>query len=787
MIRVVWLLAGVAGLGALTWGCDDEDDAAKQKSEAAKESAQQGPWDDDPTAIPSDQPGASKAHRAHLNLLNLTHLADVHHHGLFVDFGTPARAKYTVGGWRTGWGEDGGEGDDRFTYLASTTGRVYLPIDEKGPVTLRFRLKPVGTDGMMLFLNNHQLPSVEFDKGKKLATYDVEVPAEHVVEGENYLLLRPGSTKKVAGEAVSLAVESLRVIPGHDVEDPAGVQLPRAGSLVADHEVAGQKQRSLSVRAPTRLSWHVQVPRDAKLSFRAAAPEPKGGKVRGKVRIVAPGGKAREVFSAKLGSAWLQKVVSLQPWAGRVVRVDLVTEGDPDALAAWSSPAILVPETELEGKDAEARNVIVLMVDTLRADKLKVYDPDTRVDTPAFSRFAEEGVVFEAAQSPENWTKPAVASVLTGLFPMTHGTKESEAKLPSQALMVSEVFKKKGFATGSFIANGYVSDKFGFDQGWDYYTNYIREGKSTVAENVFREAGDWIEKQKDERFFAYVQTIDPHVPYDPPDSFLKKYDARPYSGQVKPRMTANLLEKAKRNPPKVTFDRRDRQRLEALHDGEISYHDKHLAAFIERLKKLGVYENSIFVVTSDHGEEFYDHESYGHGHSVYQELLHVPFMVRWPGTVPAGKRISETVSTLDIAPTILAAAGVAVPEVMEGIDRGPHMRGRVPAGPAVAFSDFLDDRRVIRAGRWKLILRGTNATLFDLERDPAEQHELDPLQHPLAMRYCRVMLGQLMGAEDRRRWYHGQGAAASSQGLRGEDAEIDPELREQLRGLGYAH
>ena len=133
---------------------------------------------------------------------------------------------------------------------------------------------------------------------------------------------------------------------------------------------------------------------------------------------------------------------------------------------------------------------------------------------------------------------------------MTHGTKEDASSLPDAALMVSEVYKEAGFATATFLANGYVSDRFGFDQGWDHYTNYIREQRNTNASNVFGEAEAWIEKNKDGRFFVYIQTIDPHVPYDPPDRFLKMYDPKPYNGQVKNRRTHLMLDEAKKNPKK---------------------------------------------------------------------------------------------------------------------------------------------------------------------------------------------------------------------------------------------
>ena len=206
------------------------------------------------------------------------------------------------------------------------------------------------------------------------------------------------------------------------------------------------------------------------------------------------------------------------------------------------------------------------------------------------------------------------------------------------------------------------------------------------------------------------------------------YKKGEYTGQVSPRKTPDQLAEAKKTPPKITFSAADKQYLKDLYDGEVSYHDHYLGLFVERLKKLGLYDDTVFVVTADHGEEFDEHGSWGHGHSVYQELLWIPYILRLPGVVPAGKRISEAVSSMSIFPTVLDAVGVAPPNVLEDRSVLPWVRGGPPPAVPVAFSDFLDDRRVIRAGRWKLILRGTNETMFDLQSDPTEQKELDRSQ-----------------------------------------------------------
>ena len=732
----------------------------------------------------ASRPAAARDLRMQQDLLEIAHLADVDHRGLFIDFGTPARAKYTMGGWGSGWGSDGADGDVTFTY-AGESGRIYFPVREPGPLTLRFQMKPIGSHRMQVFVNNASLEGVVLQEGAEFRTYDVRVPAERVRAGENYLLLRFGGTTQVDGEAVSVAMGSLRVIAGATAPSDEGFVAPEHDTLVASVELGGAERRALAVRAPATLSYHVEIPASGRLVFGVGAEGAQG--LTAKVRVTPDGGESTEVFSAAATGAWNDQSVSLERFAGQVVRVDLVADGQGSGRLAWAAPAIMVPPPRVAERPAQVRNVVVLLIDTLRASKLRPYNPQSRVQTPVLERIAREGVLFEQAQSPENWTKPSCASVLTGLYPVTHGAKTSEARVPEGAELVSESFDAAGFATGSFIANGYVSDRFGFDQGWDHYTNFIREGKSTEAENVFSEAGDFIEQHRSERFFVYIQTIDPHVPYDPPEQYLRMYDNRTdYAGQVQPRQTPDLLERAKRAGSGVTFDASDRRRLEALHDGEISYHDHELGRFLERLQQLGVGDDTLLVITADHGEEFAEHGSWGHGHSIFQELLGVPLIFHMPRGLPHGRRVGHSVSTLNIGQTILDLTGVSGLRQAEGRSLVPDLLGDVPIGPQVAFSDFQDIRRVVRAGRYKLVLRSNlSSVLLDLGSDPGEQRERDINDFPVAGRYTRVLLGQFLGAQNRAQWLSAD--QERRQELQSESAEMDDTLRAQLRALGYAN
>jgi choline-sulfatase len=750
----------------------------------------------------SDEPGGTgprpaqaESLRMHLDLIELSHLAEVDHHGLYIDFGTPARQKYTLGNWRptngngTGWLADGAEGDETFTY-AGRMSRLYFDVREQTDVTLRLRLRAHGTRRLQIYLNGRSqaLPEggVQFAEGTEFRDYDIAIPRDLVRVGENQIQFAFGGTTPVDGQDVSVAMSSVRVIPGAaPAADETWVE-PLHDGLVTRVQIGETERPALLARTPTTLTYYVDVPEHAHLVFGVGTDSTATGAT-ARVRIQAEGGEAQDVWSGEVGRRWSDQSLDLAPFAGEVVRIDLSAEGGEGTRVAWSVPSVMVDPPEAPAATEPAQNVVVLLIDTLRASKLRAYNPQSRVRTPILDGIVEHGTLFERAHSQENWTKPSVASVLTGLTPSTHRAITTEARLPESAELVSEAFDGAGFHTASFLANGYVSDRFGFDQGWDHYTNMIREGRSTEAEDVFREAGDWIEQHHDQRFFVYIQTIDPHVPYDPPAEFLQMYDPRTdYTGQVQPRRTGDLLESAKGNNPSVVFDESDLTRLTALHDGEISYHDRQLGRFLERLQTMGVGENTLLVITSDHGEEFRDHGSYGHGHSVYQELIQVPLVFHRPGLVPEGRRIPQPVSTLNVSQTVLELADVRGLRAAEGRSLVPDMRGQIPSHPMLAFTNMLDDKRVVRARRWKMVLSGINAKMFDLERDPQERNEITDLtQHPIAARFLRIHLGQYLGSRDRGHWW--QATQQDRQQLQTEQAEMDDTIRAQLRALGYAN
>ncbi|MEM7607723.1 MAG: sulfatase, partial [Myxococcota bacterium] len=418
------------------------------------------------------------------------------------------------------------------------------------------------------------------------------------------------------------------------------------------------------------------------------------------------------------------------------------------------------------GPATRPTNVLVFLVDTVRADKLRPFNESTRVRTPGLDRWSQSAGVFRAARTQENWTKPSVATLLSGLFPWQHTAASGEAVLPDSVEILSERLREEGFATAAFVCNGYVSDAFGFRQGWGSFRNYLREGRRTQARFVAADVLEWLDGRDEEKpFFLYVHTIDPHVPYLPPPELLAEYDPDPYSGPVDFGRDRLLLEKIKSG--RLRTNARDRRRLEALYDGEITYHDVHFASILEGLQRRGLAENTMVVFTSDHGEEFFDHGSVGHGHSLYEELLHVPLLVKVPGL--EGRAIDAPAGLLDVVPTVYDALGLRASRSLPGRSLLPDLRGE-PGTPRAMVAGFMEGWRSVVLGRFKLVHRThRRVAVFDLEADPEETTNLAE-GRPELVRYLRASLGlSLRGPVEHTR----------------QRRTIDAELEAQLEQLGY--
>ncbi|MEL6181906.1 MAG: sulfatase-like hydrolase/transferase, partial [Myxococcota bacterium] len=316
-----------------------------------------------------------------------------------------------------------------------------------------------------------------------------------------------------------------------------------------------------------------------------------------------------------------------------------------------------------------------------------------------------------------------------------------------------------------------------------YYTNYIRESKRTDAEKLVDDALRFIDRNNDKRWFVYMHTIDPHVPYSAPGPWkYKHWHGGKYRGRLRPQSTGNQLGEIKSDPGKTSAI--DRAYLEALYDGEVAYNDHEFGRLVEALKERGVYDNTLIVVLVDHGEEFWDHGSVGHGHSLYDEMVHSPLFIRHPGRFPRGRRLPQVVSTADVVPTMLETMGVEPMEGVEGTSLTDVFDGVGAARPRVALSDFMYRRKALRAGRYHWQTNGTTGKLYDMVTDPKQSKALGS-SHPIAQAYIRGLFGMFLGAGDKSRWWVDTQTRGPSRAITADVAEVDPVLQQQLEAMGY--
>jgi arylsulfatase A-like enzyme len=418
------------------------------------------------------------------------------------------------------------------------------------------------------------------------------------------------------------------------------------------------------------------------------------------------------------------------------------------------------------------RHVVLISIDTLRADHVGCYGY-AKATTPNLDALAAESIVFENASTAAPWTLPAHASLLTGLYPSHHGAREERDSLSPDVATLAGALRANGFATGSVVNVVFVSAWFGLDRDFDSQELVPNnERPRGTAREVTRKGLAWLDAQGERRTFLFLHYFDVHSDYTAVSRFREPFATQPgrLHGRTRELYQLNYQLNMGRNPPEAP----DVAHLVALYDAGIRQLDHDLGALLASLRERGRLADTLLVVTADHGEEFLDHGRFSHGRH-YQELLHVPLIVRLPGGASGGARIAEPVSLVDVAPTILAAVGVAGAAATDGVDLAPLWRG---AGPARASRRIFaqtgpymgDAFRSVREGAFKLILdRETGRReLYQLADDPGERTDVAQ-QHPEVVERLGGAIEELEATA--------LGATPA--------VELDPEATARLRELGY--
>jgi arylsulfatase A-like enzyme len=477
-------------------------------------------------------------------------------------------------------------------------------------------------------------------------------------------------------------------------------------------------QRSLQVGEDTRTGLLLPAPSEvtyggralalnAVLSFEALVLPPEA-KVRAEsdgseviVEVRAPNLEAEQVFRGRVGTEdWSPIRVDLSKWSGQVVDVVIRTQDSSDTTLDYvflADPVIYTPLSD-------PQRMVLVFLDTTRPDHLGLYGYD-RDTTPQLDLWAEDAAVFEQARSVAPWTLPSTRSALTGRQP------EHWESGPHLA----EVLAGQGYATGAFVGNVYLSANFDMAQGWSQYSV---ENWPTVDEQV-EKLQDFMGRNQDRDTLVLLHTMDMHLPYTEPLQYRRKWASKPPQDLSWSSTRSPILKAVKKDKESV------KQWVIDRYDQNLSFTDDVLAPLLQSLPDANV------LLFSDHGEEFWDHDDFEHGHSLYDELLRVPFILKGP-SVPAA-RVKAPVSLLDVTPTVLDLLGVQAPSSMNMLGRS--LLSAI-AGEEQALQELQDrpqsfGRPLYGQERWGVLVDDQKWTtyqgrqvLVDLEQDPLEHKNL---------------------------------------------------------------
>lgn len=448
--------------------------------------------------------------------------------------------------------------------------------------------------------------------------------------------------------------------------------------------------------------------------------------------------------------------------------------------------------TTLPGVPPERQsNVILIVVESLRSDHVGCYGY-ARNTTPAIDALAADGIQFNRAFASSGWTMPSVMTLMTSRSPSDHGAISYRHALAAGITTLAAELRRGGYSTAGIVANPTLHGEYGFRSGFDLYDDFTilcdvpidgaaERGdsepihvRSTSAETT-RLAVPWLAARKNDPskpFFLFLFYFDPHYDYLPISPYDALFTDSRYTGMQKGHGIRRLRGR------NISAD--DKTQIMALYDGEIRCVDDQINQLLSELHRLGLYDSTMILVTGDHGEEFWDHGSTAHGHTLYDELLHVPLVVRLPGGRHAGKRIDANVGLIDVMPTILDSVGLPSPDPCQGRSLMPSLNEDWPSHvPLIAEISTEYRLSAIRLGARKAILKhsaaatGDVVSLFDLGEDPHEQRNLAGTAQEAGFTPLLSLL------RSRRRLGNALPLPAKQK------PALDPAVLRQLRSLGY--
>lgn len=621
--------------------------------------------------------------------------------GLVVVGGSAGLAKYLrYGGSSPGWNLRREAGGTRFASMKSKAASLYLPLSAEqagGAPVIRLRAQSPAPQRLGMRINNKRDKEVTVELAAGWSTAELALPAGVLQAGENEILFFAGKSPL----------------------DIAWIQV--GGTAFGDETPAFYDGATKSLVMPDGggMAWYVVVPEGGMV-----AGDLDDGACKIAVRAQPEGGAAVEGELVGRGSA-----VELGKLAGQVARLELTARGCPTAKLAGAGLRIPGKAPEVT-RGAKPKNVVLWVMDSLRADRVRTITENARPETPVFDKMLANTTFFTQAYVQGNETKCSHASIWTSLYPVNHKMIPPNSKIDKKWRTIDEVAKAAGMFTSGESGNGYITPERGFGEKWDQYHNHIHSGGGLRAEDILGKGLGTI-KAPTQPWFLYVGTIDTHVSWRAKEPWFSKYDPKPYSGRFK--VEASGVDMGKVATGKLKINDRDIQRIIALYDSNVSYQDEQVGVLLAKLAEWGVADDTMIIITADHGDEQFEAGRVGHGASILETLVYVPLIIHYPPLFPGGK-VPEGVEVVDIVPTMADALGIEPDENWQGESLIPLAQGVGRGYPRLSMASKYENAHVGRMGRWKLhAVGGSRVELFDVVEEPAEKTNV-AADKPVALR-----------------------------------------------------
>ncbi len=641
--------------------------------------------------------------------------------GLVMLPGSAGFAKYMRFSKQLRWKIRDAKDGKRVATMTGSAGRFDLPLtpaQAKGSPALRVRLYSPDKRRLSIRINGDQKREIRLSIEPGWTTVDKAVPGGSLRAGENTVLLFVSK-----GAPLSVAWVQVGGAAFGDKTPRFAVKTRGGGAHLVLPEGGG-------------LAYYVHVPEKGLLT---ADLDAAGCKV--SVTATADGGTPVKGSLTGRGSA-----VDLSPLAGKVVRLELLGGGCKTTKLTRADLVVPGAAKTYARPTAKPKYVVLWIMDSLRADRVKTFVPSARPDVPMFDELAKSSALFMHTYVQGNESRSSHASIWASLYPVKHKFFTHRGKLEGKWNTIDEVAKRAKMFTSGVSANGYIRPKRGFGTKWDSYRNHIALEAGLSGRAILDKALASVDGKK-EPWFLYMGTIDTHVTWKVKEPWMSKYDPKPYTGRFAKKAGSSKMDK-------LTLSPRDIEHIIAIYDSNVSYQDDLLKQLFTKLGEWGIADETMVIVTSDHGDEQWEKGRVGHGNSLAETLVHVPLLIHYPPLFPAGK-IDEGVEVIDVLPTVADALGLPQDPEWQGESLIPLANGVGTGYPRMMLTSQIEEDHAARIGGWKIrATGGGKPQIYNLAKEPKEDKDRAD-RNPIARRYLSDafwMLRTYAGKWNKRTW-----------------------------------